>query len=75
MSGRINDCNVQVALNVGGLDLGCQAECVHQELTQRRRWLGLLVQHVVNVVGDALEHVQDVCDGRLQRVEVGHDLL
>jgi len=71
----MDDSDVQVALNVGGLDLGCQAECVHQELAQRGRWLGLLVQHVVNVVGDALEHVQDVCDGRLQRVEVGHDVL
>jgi hypothetical protein len=66
-------CNVQVALNVGGVNLRCQAEGVHQELAQRRRGLSLLVENVVDVVGDALEHVQDVPDGVLELVEVGRN--
>jgi hypothetical protein len=66
--------DVQVALNVGGVDLGCQAEGVHQELAQRRRGRSLLVEDVVDVVGDALEHVQDVPDGVLKLVEVGRNL-
>ena len=67
--------NVQIALNIGGIDLGCQAEGVHQELTQRGRGLCLLVEDVVDVVRDALEHVQDVLDGALELVEVGTNLL
>jgi hypothetical protein len=31
-----NDFNIQVALNVRWVDLGCQAESVHQELSERR---------------------------------------
>ena len=69
------DGDVQITLNVDGLNLWRQAEGVHEELSQRRRRLGLLVQDVVNVVGDALEHVQDVCDGALQGIEIGHDVL
>lgn len=63
--------NVQVALDVGGVDLGGQAEGVHQELAQGGRGLGLLVEDVVDVVGDALKHVEDVADGVLQLVQVG----
>lgn len=57
--------NIQVPLDVRGVDLGCQAERIHQELSKRRRRLGLLVQHVVDVVRDALEHIQDLMHSAL----------
>lgn len=64
---------VEVALNVGGIDLGCKAQRVHEVLPQRRRRLGFLVQNVVNIVGHALEHLEDVLDGALEGLEVGDD--
>lgn len=65
--------HVQIALDVGRVDLGGQGEGVHEELAEGARRLGLLVQDVVDVVGDAVEHLQDLLDGALQRLNVGED--
>lgn len=67
------DVVVEVALDVLGVDLGGEAQSVHEELAEGRRGLGLLVDHVVNVGGDALEHLEDVGDGALESLEIGDD--
>ena len=62
---------VEVALDLLGLHLGCQSKGVHEELTKSGRGLGLLVEHVGDVVGDAFQHFQDLLDRTLQSLDVG----
>lgn len=63
--------NIQVTLNVLRVDLGSQRQGVHQELAQSRAGLGLLIQNVAHVVGDTLNHLEDLLNGALQRLNVG----
>lgn len=62
--------DVQVPFNVGRVDLWCEGKGVHEELAKSRRGLGLLVKDVVDVVGDALKHLQNLLDGALERLNV-----
>lgn len=63
--------NIQVTLDILSVDLGSQRKSVHEELTQSRAGLGLLVQNVADVVGDTLNHLENLLDGALQRLNVG----
>ena len=63
--------NIQVTLDVLSVDLGSQRKSVHQELSQSRARLGLLVQNVADVVRDTLNHLENLLDGALQRLNIG----
>lgn len=65
--------NIQVALNVCRVDLRRQRQGIHEELAKGAGRLGLLVQNVVDVVGNALKHLQDLLNGALQGLDVGQD--
>lgn len=60
-----NGLNVQVLLDLLRLDLWCEGEGVHQELSQSRAWLCLLVQHVRDVVAHSLQHLEHLLNSPL----------
>ena len=67
------DVVVEVALDIGNIDLWCEGEGIHEELTESVVWLALFVQNVGDVLGDALEEVQGVLNGALEGLNIGND--
>jgi hypothetical protein len=62
--------NVQVALNVGGLDLGGQGKSVKQELAHGGGSGSLLINDRLNVTRNTVNHRDDFLNRTLQRLNV-----
>jgi hypothetical protein len=65
--------NIQVALNVSGLDLGGESKSVQKELAHSGGSRGLLVDDGLDVAGDTVNHGENLLNGALKRVDVGGD--
>lgn len=66
--------NVQVTLNVSGLNLRCQSQGVEQVLTQGRRSRSLLVNDRLNVAGNTVDHAQNILNRTLQSLDISEDV-
>jgi hypothetical protein len=64
--------DVQIPLNVRGLDLGGKSQGVQQELTHGGRGRGLLVNDRLHVSRHTVDHSQNLLNRALERLNIGH---
>lgn len=66
--------NVQVALNVSWLYLGCQCKSIEKELAQCCRSRSLFVNNRLDISRHTVDHAKNLLNCALQSLDIGEDV-